>query len=241
MRREEVDERESPKKDRHHRTLWAPDRSTVVYVGNVPIGLTIFEMTESIEMVYVGSNKYVPVRDLTVEQLRRYKEPRHWRTTKEFASGRLAVQAYSTAWRVKWCERWQEAKAGQFASLTSKVVKVLELAAPELARKYEEAERQAEEERRKWEESRQRAEEEAERARREKARQESRRDLLAAIASWEQARSIDAYFQAVERETEQLPDADREHLRGRLAEARSLVGQLDALGPLRAWKTPLER
>ncbi len=241
VRRDELDEREFPKKGHYHRKVWSPDRATVVYVGDVSIGLTLFEMTESVEMVYMGSSKYIPVRDLTPEQLRRYREPNHWRTTKDFTSGRLALQAYSTSWRVKWSERWQEATAGQLASLTSKVIKALEAAAPELARRKEEADKQAEEEHRKWQEARRRAEEEAERARQAKARLESRQDLLAAIASWEQVRSIQAYFEAAEREMQHLPEADREHVRGRLAEARGLIGEVDALALLKAWRAPLER
>jgi hypothetical protein len=241
LRRVEVDEREVLKKERYHRAVWSPDRATVVYVGDIPIGLTLFEMTEAVEMVYTGNSTCVPVRDFTPEQLRRHKEPHYWRTTKDVPSGRLGLQAYSPHWRVKWSLRWQETKAGQFFSLVSKAINELEAAAPELSRRKEEADRQAEEEQRKWQEERRRAAEEAERARQEKARQDSRQDLMAAIASWEQVRSVHAYFDSVERDVEQLPDSDHEHLRGRLAEARALIGEVDGLTLLRRWKAPQER
>lgn len=241
MRRAELDEREVQKKGHYHRAVWSPDRATVVYVGGVPIGLTLFEMTESVEMMYVGSSKYVPVRDLSPEQLRRFKGPHYWRTTKDFASGRLALQAYSTSWMVAWTQRWQETKAEQFASLVPQVVKVLEATAPELVRRQEEAQQHADEERRKWEEERRRAQEQAERARQLKARQDARQDLLAAIASWEEARSIHSFFEVVERELRSRPQSEQQELDGRLREARALIGEVDALTELRRWRAPQER
>jgi hypothetical protein len=241
MRRAEVDEREVPNASRYYRTVWSPDRATVVYVGDVPFGLTLFEMTEAVEMVYMGSSKYTPVRDLTPQQLRRYTEPYYWRTTKHTPSGRLALQAYSTSWRVPWAQRWQETKASQFASILSRVAKDLEARAPEQARLQAAADAKAEEEHRQWLEQCRRQEEEAELARRAKARQDSRQDLIAAIASWEQARSIHAYFQSVARDIEHLPEDEREHLRRRLTEARTLVGEVDALAKLKQWKAPNER
>lgn len=241
MRRAEVDEREAPRANHYHRSVWSPDRVTVVYIGQVPIGLTLFEMTEEVQVVYVGNSKYVPIRDLTLDQLRRYKEPRYWRTTKDITSGRLALQAYSPSWRVSWVKRWQEGRSGQFASILSKIVAELEEAGPELAAKFEEANRRAEEEQRKWEEERLREQEEAKRAREVKNFHDARQDLLAAIAAWEQARSIHAYFDAAAHEVEQLPESEREQLHARLREAQILVGPVDALAKLRLWKAPHER
>ena len=59
--------------------MWSPARITVVRSGEIRFGLTLFEMTESVEMVYVGGSKYTPLRDLTPEQLRRFREP--WQRT----------------------------------------------------------------------------------------------------------------------------------------------------------------
>ena len=239
--RADVEAREVPVKNRYVRGLWSPDRLTVVRIGDVEVGLTLFEMTEAVEMMYIGNSKYVPVRGLTPEQLRRFKEPYYWRTSQDFPSGRFALQAYSTNWLVPWEQRWREVKAGQFASMVSLVVKELEMAAPELSRKRIEAEAQAAEERRKREEEWRRAQEEAERVRRAKARQDARSDLLEAIASWEQTRNIHAYFQAVEQQIAQLTPEDGEQLQARLIEARTLVGEPDALAQLRQWKAPHER
>jgi hypothetical protein len=65
--------------------------------------------------------------------------------------------------------------------------------------------------------------------------------LLAAIASWEQTRSIRAYFESVEQVLERLPETERGQLRMRLSEARTLVGEVDALARLERWKAPHER
>ena len=100
--------------------------------------------------------------------------------------------------------------------------------------------RAAEEERKRDEEWR-RAREKAEKARQDKARQDSRNDLLSAIAAWEQTRSIHAYFQAVEQQLEQLVTHEASELRERLEKARALVGEPDALAHLLNWRAPQER
>ncbi len=240
-RRAEVDVREVPIKNRYYRQVWSPDRVTIVRIGRLELGLTLFEMTENVEMMRVGSDKYVPVRDLTSEQLRRFKEPHYWRTHDDIASGRLALQAYSANWRVPWVQVWRESKAGQFAAMMPSIVKALEAAVPDLERKGAEAEVRAAEEERKRDEEWRRAREKAEKARQEKARQDSRNDLLSAIAAWEQTRSIHAYFQAVEQQLEQLVTHEAIELRERLEKARALVGEPDALAHLLNWRAPQER
>ena len=68
MSRADVELLDKPIKRNYQRTRWSPDRVTVVYVGETAIGLTLFEMTEELETVYV-SGKYIPVRDLSEQQL----------------------------------------------------------------------------------------------------------------------------------------------------------------------------
>lgn len=239
--RREFDVCETSRRRGYFRHAWSPDQATVVLIGNVPIGLTVFETTELVEMVALGNSRYVAVRDLTPQQNERMKAPHYWRLTQELPSRRLAVQAYSMWWRAPWTQRWTEAKSGEFASLVPKVVEALQAVTPELARQKEEADRKAEAEQRECERKRELDRQEQERARRIKARQDARQDLLAAIASWEQVRSVHAWFQAAERELELRPEADRDALRGRLQEARELVGEVDALDKLRQWKTPEQR
>lgn len=240
MRRAELDLLETPTKRNYYRTLWAPERPTLVHVGGLAIGLTLFEMTEEVEMVYVHGN-YLPVRDLSEQQLRRYSGIHYWRTHKEHASGRLCLQAYSPYWRVTWSKRWQEVKPGTFRSMVQQIVGELEAIAPDLARQLEEARIKAEEEHRQWQEERRRQQAEAERQRQEKNKQESRRDLLAAIASWDEGRRVSDYFASIEAELAQLPPEEALQVRERLSLAKDLVGHLDPMAQLKGWKAPNER
>lgn len=240
MRRGEVDVREAPKQNNYHRAGWTPDRPTVVYIGGVPIGLALFEMTEEVEVVYV-SGDYLPVRGLSAMQARRFTGPHHWKTTRELPSGRLCLQAYCPSWMVEWTQQWRETNASPFASLVPQVVRDLEGVGPELARKVAEAERRAEEEHIKWEEESRRRQEEAERLRQARARQDARQDLLGAIAAWDQTQKIHEYFAAAERELERLPEAEQQLVRERLGEAKALIGEVDALELLKRWQAPHER
>ncbi|AJG21171.1 hypothetical protein RR42_m3811 [Cupriavidus basilensis] len=241
MRRADVDLRETPEKNRNQHSAWAPERPTVVFIGDVPIGLTLFEMTEIVEMLYVGNSQYVPVRNLTPEQRRRYSAPRYWTTAKDLASGRLCLQVYCPSWRVSWVKRWPEDKPGQFSSMVPDIVRELESAGPDLSAKLEAARILAEEEDRRWKDEQKRRREADERARQEKFRQDARRDLLAAIAGWDEARRIDAYFTAAALAAEHLDADERHRLLSRIALARELVGKNGPLEMLLHWRAPGER
>jgi hypothetical protein len=240
VRRADVDLREVPRKNHYQQTTWNPERPTAVYIGEVPIGLTLFEMTEQVEMLYVGNSKYIPVRDLTPNQQRKLSDPRHWKTQKDLASGRFCLQAYCPSWRVNWVKRWPEVKPGQLSSLVSTIVSELESAGPELAMKLETARIQAEEEHRRWEEEQRLRREAENQALRAKQRQQSRQELLAAISAWDEAQRIEAYFAEVERSAVGLDDVERRQLLERLSDARKLVGPLDPLKLLLHWKAPPE-
>lgn len=239
MSRAEVDLLDKPVGRSHHRAVWGPERPTVAYIGGAAIGLTIFEMTEEVEVVYV-SGKYLHVRDLSEQQLRRYTGPHHWRHKKEHASGRFCLQAYCPFWMVKWSKRWQESKPGTFQKMVPGIVRELETAAPELAQKVVDAKLRAEEERRKWDEERRQRQVEAERLQREKAIQMSRQDLRSAIATWDEARRIHDYFEAVEADMSRLPEPQAAIVRDRLQRGRQLVGALDPIAQLINWRAPDE-
>lgn len=231
---------DKPPSRNYYGTPWAPERATVAHIGGMAFGLTLFEMTEEIEVVYVNG-KYLPVQGLSEQQLRRYTGTHHWRSKEEHASGRLCLQAYCPSWLVTWSKRWQETKPGTFASMIPIIVRELEDMAPGLAKQLEQANLQAEEERRRWEEERRQREIEAERVRREEARQQSRRGLLAAIASWDEVRRVQTYFESVEAEIGSLPEEEAALVRERLRLARELVGELDPLALLKCWNAHDER
>ena len=51
FQRAPIDEREKPSKNSNYNNLWRPARITVVYIGTVAIGLTIFEMSEEVHLM----------------------------------------------------------------------------------------------------------------------------------------------------------------------------------------------
>jgi hypothetical protein len=240
--REDVDEREVPRKDTYrHNAPSAPLRPTIVVIGTVAIGLTIFEMTEELEAQYTGNSQYVPLTLLTAEQRRFSARHNYWTTKKDYPTGRMCLQAYSPYRFAHWVTQWRESKPKELELKLDEIVKSLERAAPDVATLVAEGERQAEIQRAKREEEWQRYQ--AEEARRQKAKAivDSRADLLSAIASRSEVKRIHAFFADVEAESPKLDTTERALIVGRLQQARELIGSADALETLRTWKAPSER
>lgn len=240
MRRAEFQVREAPNKNHYYRALWSPDRITVAYVGDVPIGLTLFETLEEVEVMYVNGT-YIPVSELTPMQLRRYQGPMYWKHHQSRVSGRFCLQAYCPNSMVTWSKQWRAQSAKDMSRLVPELVRELQGVAPVLAALVKEAEEKAAAMRREWEEESRRRREEEERARQVKLRQDARSDLLAAIEAWDRVRRVQDWLALVERETQKLRDDERAHLAARLQEAKKLIGEADALSLLKKWKAPHER
>lgn len=73
------------------------------------------------------------------------------------------------------------------------------------------------------------------------AHETARQELYAAIAAWDEARRIEAYFAQVLLATEGLEGRERDVLLERVSQARALVGGPNPLESLSRWKSPLER
>jgi len=162
--RASVDEREKPGKTANKRypSLWHPSRATVVFVGSVAIGLTLFEMTEQLEAWYVDG-EYIPLARLPAAERRRPQPSWSWTTQMPFASGRLCLQAFSPYPVADWVHRWPEAKARALRGQADEIADYLTKTAATIARLVEEGEREAEIRRLEWEEERRRLEERWER------------------------------------------------------------------------------
>jgi hypothetical protein len=241
LRRAEVDEREAQPKNHYHSIPWSPVRPTVVYIGQVPIGLTLFETTAIVESMYVGDSKYVPLAELSAADIRRHERQGHWTTRRARASGRFCLQAYCPTWLVQWTKQWKGASAAELARMARSIVQELEVEAPDLARRVADAKEKAEAQHRQWQEEERLRREEQARARQEKLRQESRKDLLGAIDAWDRARRLHDWVALVQRDAEQFPEGERAEVLDRLAKARELIGRVDAVEVLRQWKAPEER
>lgn len=238
--RKEVDPREKEEKTQYYPSLWSPLRSTVVYVGTVAIGLTMFEIAESVEVRWVDG-KYFPVSKLPVTRRNRYAHTSSWTHTRDLPSGRLCVQAYSPYQGTDWTRQWRETKAGNFPAKFTTIARELEREADTIAKLAEEAEHRAELERQRWKEMQEKwRSEEAER-RRIKATKDSSAQLHEIIDAWGEAKRAEEFFKDAEQRLEGLSDEDRVTLLDRLKRARELLGGIDALERFKAWKAPEEQ
>lgn len=238
--RADVDERENPGKGHHHNNPWSPMRCTVVYIGNVAIGLTVIEMSEAAEARYVNG-EYVRLTDFVPKRRSRYTQDYGWTSTHDFPTGRLCLQAYSPYPRANWTQQWRETPTRDLSCRIPAIVRELEKATVEIARLVEEGERQAEIERQRWEAQLEQWRQEEEARRAAKALKDSKEKLLQIIDAWAEAKRLDAFFADAERRAQDLPDEERARTIERLRRARALIGSTDALERFDAWRAPEER
>lgn len=74
--------------------------------------------------------------------------------------------------------------------------------------------------------------------RRLKVIQDGRERLEAVIQNWAKVNSIQAFFDDIERSVHRLGDEERKVVIERLAKAKELIGDLDALKHFNGWESP---
>ena len=225
MQRQAVDEREKggQRKERYYTTdLWSPARPTAAFIGTVAFGVTIYEMSENVEVEY-QNGKYTRVSELPAKKSRRY-ESYSWRSMHDLPSGRLCVQIYSPYHRVAWMRQWREPKAGDFPRKLAGLVKEVEAEVVNIVKRFEEGERQAEIERQRREEERRAQAREAAERRRIKAIKDSREELAEIINAWAKAKRIEVFFTDVEHRAANLEADQKAVVLERLALARAKLG-----------------
>lgn len=242
LRRPEVDERAEGGRGFELHGRWAPDRPTIVYIGTVAIGLTLFELSEEVEVRYVNG-KYVRVADRPLPKRQRpWTSSLHdWTSKRDLPSGLLCLRASSPYERTKWEKQWREAKGSDLSSKVPQIVRELESEAATIAALAAEAQRQAEREQREFEAqmAKWRAEE-AERRRIQNIK-ESKDELFAIIDAWDTARRLEGFFEDARRRASELDDEANHAILERLDRARALLGDADALRWFRRWRAPDER
>ncbi|MCW3013526.1 MAG: hypothetical protein JWO02_618 [Solirubrobacterales bacterium] len=193
-----------------------PARPTIVFVGSVAIGLSLFEVSENVEMRYVGGEREY-VRVGSPEDRKLPRRAHDWTTHRWLPCGRLGLHAYAPDGSIRWERYWREEKAGDMPSMFDAIGKELEEQAPVITGMLKKAQEEAEESRRRWEIER-----------RELARKEEERRKV----EEEKAR-----FEAFKKQLEQwrfTSDA-----RGFVAELRELVKsrglRISRKGPLEEW------
>lgn len=235
--RTEVDPRDKEGKTQYYPSLWRPIRPTVVYIGTVAIGLSMFELAKSVEVRWV-EGKYIPVSKLPVSRRSGHADPSYWTNKQDLPSTCLCVQAYSPYQGTDWKRQWCESKAGDFPAKFTSIVRGLEQDAATIAELVEDAQHRAELERQRWEAMQEKwRREEAERHRL-KAIKDSLAELLEIIEAWGETKRIDAFFKDVEERIDGLSDEDSATIQDRLKRARELLSAIDPLDRLKAWKAP---
>ena len=182
---------------------WSPAQPTVTLVGDVAIGLTIFEVSEEVEVRYDSNlHKYVRVGPAKPKADKRTARglplsPHEWTTKHWVPSGRLGLHAYAASPGITWARYWREAKPGELPGSFEAIAKELEQAAPAIVKLIEQREREAVEWRRKCEVER--LERERKDAERHRIEREARREkeLHEQVGNWRFARDIRAYVAEV--------------------------------------------
>lgn len=240
LRRSEVDERENTKTRRYYSAQWSPYRSTVVYIENAIIGLTIFEISEETEVGYLNG-EYIPIAQYLQHPKVKNKSVYTWTTKQDTPSGRLCIQAYSTHPGTKWLKQWRESKPEEFTKTLKSIVNELCASVSEITQATQIAITEAEEWKRKWDEQRENDRRKAEEKRQAENLKDSRDELFSIIETWAEAKRIDEFFKDAQLRTNDLSEIDRQSVESKLAEARKLLGTLNALDRFKKWKSPEER
>lgn len=245
MRRVEIKEQGTPYKERrygryHTGSIWAPDRPTITYIGTVPIGLALTEMTQRATMRYIDGTYYREdskvVRSAKPRQL-----VNSWTTEQDLPCGRFRLVAYSPLHGVDWHVTWQESAQHPIGTMISQIIKKLEGSADKLRRLMTAAEEEAAQQQREWEEMWERHRREEDERCVAQALTESRQQLAELIEKWGKAMAVERFFAEAEERLQSVQGERQQHLKGRLSLARSMLGTLDPLDYLVDWLAPEER
>ncbi|MDU8215188.1 hypothetical protein RYA05_29565 [Pseudomonas syringae pv. actinidiae] len=226
MGRESVDHREVASNRYVHPAVWRPQRPTVVYVGTVVFGLSIYEISEYVH-VKRPEKKYVRLTALPVSK-RRSDYPDRWMMSADMPSSRLCLQVYSPYHSVEWIQRWTENKPGDLASKIPGIVTSLLAEAPILAGKVEIERIRSEQERQRHQLQMEEWRRKEDEKRRLKVIQDSRDRLETVIQTWAKVNSIQAFFEDIVQNAQRLETQERQAVLDRLAKAMELIGDLDA-------------
>jgi hypothetical protein len=216
-----------------------PAKPTLVFIDTVAIGLTVFELSEHVEVRYVGGDsKYVRVG--SPEERKAPRRPHDWTTQQWLVSGRLGVHAYAPYAAIRWERYWREKKPGDLLSMFAAIAKELEGEAPTIVTLLEKAARDAEERRRKWEvEHREMERKEAERQRIEREAQREK-EIAGTISNWRLARDVRQYVGEI---CSLVKDANLELIEGGGSERelKWALAYADRVDPLTPWRKDIEQ
>jgi hypothetical protein len=226
--------------DRYSREPWIPGRPTILHVGTVAYGLSVYEISEPSLIAFkdgewkrVGPAPTTPLKPSIGD----------WRApyVKNEPGGRLGIRAYAPYRGVEWVRDWRETKRGDLKARFGEIAETLEREVPTILRLIEEDRLEQEELRRKLEAERIVWERKQDEERRAKALKESKEELLSMMQAWSYARHLQEFFDLATREVERLDGEERVRLLEKLERAKKVFGAPNPLDRLRAWRLPEER
>jgi hypothetical protein len=237
----EVDEREKPGKPRdrwHYNAVWSPMRPTVVYVGEVAIGLAVIEMSERVTMRY-SNGKYVRESEFKPNPRQHYS---YMSTTeREIPSGRMRIIAFSPYYGASWKAQWDETTTASLRGQLANIVAAIEAAAPVMVAQIAESDRKAEIRRQEERVAEERRKREADRQAIQKSILDSHAELKQIIQQWDEIIGVEQFLSGVEERAHALAPEGRRAIQERLELARAFLGSQDPLDFFRKWRIPEER
>lgn len=220
---------------------WAPSSSTIVFVGTLAIGLSIFELSESVEVVRRG-DRYVRVASALSSRVGARQRVMEWTHHEDLPSGRLCLRTYCPYRFASWTREWREANPEELQGMAARIARALGREAPGILALVEEGKHRAELEYQRWEEQRRQWERERAEQERVEALQASRRELLEIVNAWAEATRIERFFRDTERRARDVAaPEEREAVQQKLKRGREIVGSVDAFDRFRSWRPPDER
>jgi hypothetical protein len=245
LRRARIDEQEIGQKNRkygryHYGSIWSPDRPTIFYIGDVPMGITITEMTERVTLRYL-QGAYHREDSRVIRSMKSWQAAQSWTDERDMPSGRLRVVIYSPVNNVDWFRSWQDTSTDKLMKQISSIVSCLQEAAPHLrglmAAEQEAAARRKRQREEEWERYRRREDEQKLIA----AHKDSQLQLAEIIASWGRAMVVEQFLADAEKRLGGVPEQRRLHLETRINLARQMLGTVDPLDFLEGWLAPDDR
>ncbi|TXN01721.1 hypothetical protein FV242_17755 [Methylobacterium sp. WL64] len=236
---EEREEGGGPRERWQYSDLWSPARPTIVYVGDVAVGLSIVEISELVmqhrtnKSRYIRESEHIPPRGRLLDD--------RWMAARAVPFGRFRIVAYSPYVQVDWCEQWQDTKTVPLHTQIGSVVQAIEAMAPALIEKVRQADREAEFRRQKWLEEVERQHREEDRKRVAQSMIDSQTELREMIAQWSHLVSVEQFLRLIRERAECLAGEDKERVLSRLNLALDFIGAKDPLEFFCMWKTPEER
>ena len=236
LSRPDYDIFEDEKKERRFKDIWSPIKSTLVDINGAVFGIKIFEMLIEENSIYLDGD-YIRLSEYTPAHQRKARYHHTWESIREYGSRRLCLMFYSHG---KWLYKFKEVEGNLLDGKVSEILQYLKDSVPDLLAVKERLRLEREQREREWEEEKRLREVEREKALIEDAHQTSTAHIEKIIKDWGEAVRVHNFFNSIEQDIQKLDEPRRSQLAERTRLARDLVGTIDPLEYMAAWKTPNE-